>query len=237
MHSAPQYLKIQSLFQRDPETKYKTLLEGIYSTPEFESLAQTPIWRFEEKVDGTNLRVQITPTKLWFHGRTDKAQIPPHLQERLSDLFSGERLAGLREAFPRGVVLYGEGYGNKVQKVGHRYRPDQGFLMFDAVTLDQGTGELNWLQREALESVAEAHDLEIAPVVGRGTLLEAVELIREEGLYSRVAQESMLAEGVVIKTDPLLRDKRGVPVITKLKHADFRLPQPESKAKTATTEA
>ena len=46
-----QYHKIQSVFKRDPNTKFKTLLEGEYSIPEFEYLKDNE-WVFTEKVDG-----------------------------------------------------------------------------------------------------------------------------------------------------------------------------------------
>ena len=51
-----EYHKIYTIFKRNPKTKYKTLLEGKYSLPEFEYLKDC-IWVFTEKIDGTNIRV------------------------------------------------------------------------------------------------------------------------------------------------------------------------------------
>ena len=48
------------------------------------------IWQFTEKVDGTNIQVYWDGHKVEFAGRTDKAQIPSHLMERLEELFDGE---------------------------------------------------------------------------------------------------------------------------------------------------
>ncbi|MBU1082564.1 MAG: hypothetical protein KKB59_18905, partial [Spirochaetes bacterium] len=46
------YHKIQTVFKRDPETKFKTLLIGDFALPEFEYLKNN-LWVYTEKVDGT----------------------------------------------------------------------------------------------------------------------------------------------------------------------------------------
>ena len=46
-------------------------------------------WEFTEKVDGTNIRVHWDGHTVEFGGRTDKAQIPKPLLERLETLFGG----------------------------------------------------------------------------------------------------------------------------------------------------
>ena len=51
------YGKIQTVFKRDPETKFRTLLDGQFSLPEFEYL-RSNTWTWTEKVDGTNIRIQ-----------------------------------------------------------------------------------------------------------------------------------------------------------------------------------
>ena len=81
-----QYHKIQTVFLRDPATNYKTLLEGQYALPEFEYLANNQ-WTWTEKVDGTNIRVIWDGTAIVFGGKTDNAQIPASLVNRLSDTF------------------------------------------------------------------------------------------------------------------------------------------------------
>ncbi len=42
-----EYHKIQTVFKRDMNTKYKTLLEGEYSLPEFKYLKNN-IWEYTE---------------------------------------------------------------------------------------------------------------------------------------------------------------------------------------------
>ena len=46
-----EYHKIKTVFKRDPVTKFKTLLEGEFASPEFEYLKNNE-WIFTEKVDG-----------------------------------------------------------------------------------------------------------------------------------------------------------------------------------------
>ena len=80
-----EYHKIQTVFKRDPETKYKTLVDGNWALPEFEYLKDN-LWEFTEKVDGTNIRIQLDIEGLYFRGKTDKAQIPPFLLDKLNKM-------------------------------------------------------------------------------------------------------------------------------------------------------
>ena len=124
-----QYHKIKTVFSRDPETKYRTLLEGEFATPEFKYL-QNNDWIWTEKVDGTNIRVMFEGEDIAFGGKTERAQIPAPLVNKLNEMFLPQ-IEKFREHFPDGICLYGEGYGAKIQKGGGNYRPDQGFVLFD----------------------------------------------------------------------------------------------------------
>lgn len=162
-----EYHKIQTLFKRDMESKRKTLLEGQWTLPEFEYLAGN-VWTFTEKVDGTNIRVAFKNGGVTFDGRTDAAQIPAQLMARLNERFL-PLAAKLAEVFPGGdAVLYGEGYGAKIQKGGGNYRPDQDFVLFD-VRVGQW-----WLQRADVEDVAQKLGIDVVPAIGEGALLDAV---------------------------------------------------------------
>ena len=116
------YHKIQTVFLRDPKTDYKTLLDDSFAKKEFEFLKNN-IWIFTEKIDGTNIRV------IWdgkgfpeIRGKSDRAQIPPHLLKHLRLLFCNEMgPVSLTEAFPfleMPICLYGEGFGWKIQNGG-----------------------------------------------------------------------------------------------------------------------
>jgi ATP-dependent RNA circularization protein (DNA/RNA ligase family) len=206
-----QYHKIQTVFKRDPDNKFRTLLEGEYALPEFEYLSGNK-WVFTEKVDGTNIRVMFDGEQISFGGKTNRAQIPPFLLERLHSLFD-PTLGRFAKQFPDGATcLYGEGYGAKIQKGGGNYRQDQSFVLFDVKI-----GEW-WLRRFDVESIAQDLKLNTVPVIGEGTLPEMVELTRE-GFQSTWG--NFPAEGIVARPATELKTRLGNRIITKIKCKDF----------------
>lgn len=205
-----EYHKIQSLFKRDMVSKRRTLIEGAWTLPEFEYLAGN-VWTFTEKVDGTNIRVEANAGVVTFGGRTDNAQIPAPLVGRLNERFL-PLAATLAEKFEDGVVLYGEGYGAKIQKGGGNYRADQDFVLFDV-----RVGPW-WLQRADVEAVAQALGLDVVPVIGEGTLADAVALCKS-GLRSTWGDFE--AEGIVARPKTELATRSGHRIITKVKCRDF----------------
>ena len=207
------YHKIQTVFKRDPDNNYKTLLEGQFSTPELEYLADAE-WCFQEKVDGMNVRICYHHDNgiINFKGKTDKADFPKPLGLRLEERF---RKNGSFDFFPdhfdTDVCLYGEGYGSKIQK-GGKYRDDQDFVLFD---IKIGN---TWLQRKDVEEIGAELDLDVVPVLDHGTLWDMVEAVRD-GFRSQWGD--FIAEGIVARPAVELLDRRGHRVITKLKHKDF----------------
>ena len=206
------YHKIQTVFKRDPETKFKTLLEGEYSLPEFEYLKNNK-WIFTEKVDGTNIRIMFKDGKITFGGKTDRAEIPNQLVNRLN-----EKILPLLDKFVEifndaEVCLYGEGYGAKIQK-GGLYRKDQDFVLFD-IKIGHW-----WLKRKDVEDIATKLDIDIVPIIGSGNLRELFEYVRC-GFDSKWG--NFLAEGIVARPENELLARNGNRIITKLKHKDFRL--------------
>ncbi len=165
-----EYHKIQTVFKRDPATKFKTLLIGEYALPEFEYLAANH-WQFSEKIDGTCIRVMFDGKRIIFGGKTDRAQIPASLVTRLQERFLTQ-LNVFEEFFSDGVCLYGEGYGPGIQSGGN-YRENHDFVLFD-VKIDDW-----WLQRHDVEDIAQKLGLDVVPIIGGGTLLDMVDLIRE----------------------------------------------------------
>lgn len=206
-----EYHKIQSIFKRDLTSKRKTLIEGDWTLPEFEYLANN-IWTFTEKVDGTNIRVIFKDYSVIFGGRTDNAQIPARLVTRLNERFF-DLVPKLREIFPSGsAVLYGEGYGANIQKGGVNYRQDQDFVLFDIKCGDW------WLQRADVEDVASKLGLDVVPIIGEGTLHDAVSQAKA-GIISTWGD--FQAEGIVARTKTELKTRSGHRIITKIKCRDF----------------
>lgn len=206
-----EYCKIQTVFKRDPATKHRTLLEGEYSLPAFEYLRNCH-WIFTEKVDGTNIRVMWDGEAgtVRFGGRTDAAQIPATLVNVLQALFPTDKFIGLALS---SMILYGEGYGAKIQKGGGNYNPDrQSFVLFDVLC-----GGL-WLERENVQDLADKLGLDAVPVVSSGSLETMVDFARN-GFNSRWGP--FRAEGLVARPATELMTRRGERIITKIKHKDF----------------
>ena len=200
-----QYHKIQTVFKRDPENNYETLLIGDYSLDEFKYLKNNA-WVWTEKVDGTNIRVMYNDGKVTFGGKTDNAQIPAPLYEYLSETFKSQIMCGT-------MCLYGEGYGPKIQKVGGLYRNDPSFVLFDVKV-----GEW-WLQRKDVENIAFDLGIDVVPILRRGTLSEMVDFV-EEGFDSQWGE--FKAEGIVARPEVELKCRNGKRIITKIKYKDFR---------------
>ena len=202
-----EYHKIQTVFKRDQKTN--KIIVGDWTNPEFEYLANNE-WEFTEKVDGTNIRVIIKDGVVTFGGRTDAAQIPASLISRLLELFpqTGDWVG----QFDGDVTFYGEGYGPKIQKVGSLYRKDQSFVLFDV-----RVGRW-WFQRSDVVAVAEKLRLDVVPVIGTGTLHDAISLAAT-GMTSYWG--SFQSEGIVARPRVELFARNGQRIIAKIKTKDF----------------
>lgn len=208
-----QYHKIQTVFLRSPESNYKTLMEGQWALPEFEILKDIP-WTWTEKIDGTNIRVCWNGATVQFNGKTDDAMMPPFLLKVLQQKFTP---ALMKAAFADAteVCLYGEGYGAKIQKGGNYLADRTDFILFDCKVGPW------WLTRESLEDIAAKLDIGIVPMVGNGTLTEAIEFVRK-GFKSTIAQNKDYdAEGLIMKPAVELFNRQGNRIVAKIKHRDF----------------
>lgn len=214
-----EYPKIETLYDRNEKFK---VVPGALRCPEF---ALPRRWVVTEKIDGTNIRVGMTADgQVSFAGRTDKAQIPPHLSAYLSATFTPERMTAAFEP-EREVILFGEGYGIRIQSGGD-YRPDVGFALFD-VYIDGW-----WLEPENIRDVAEKLGIEHAPYItivadDIVSLLDSAEGLRAllHGSGKSIIASShgleRQAEGIIARTSPMLFDRRGRRVMWKLKFKDF----------------
>ena len=115
------YQKINTIFKRD--AKNVIMLYEPFVKPEFEYLRGLK-WRAEEKVDGTNIRIEVTKeqviaginapagqgnTGVKFNvriaGKTDNAQIPKNLLKHMQEKYPDEKVLaalGLEEFIPIG---------------------------------------------------------------------------------------------------------------------------------------
>lgn len=110
------------------------------------------------------------------------------------------------------IYLYGEYYGNKIQK-GDYYCKGNEFALFDIN--QQGW----WLPRKEFNELANKLEIPIAPYMGNMTILNAENIVKN-GFPTAIGDSGHLAEGIVLK-HPYLRDNRGNRIIIKIKHCDY----------------
>jgi hypothetical protein len=204
-----EYPKIQSIFKRDEKGKF---LDGVWSRPEIEYLRNNT-WCWTEKVNGTNIRIGWHGGKIVLGGRTDNAQIPATLIQYLQELFPEEKM---REVFPDSdVVLFGEGYGRKIQKVGSLYIPNGvGFILFDVMV-----GRW-WLNREDVEDVADKLGVKVVPIRCRSNIENATDFVKAKPM-SLLSSNVPFAEGLVGTPMVQMFSRNGTRVMTKIKVKDF----------------
>ena len=209
------YPKINTVWKRDENNKFK-IIEGDVSKPEFDNIKK---WLITEKIDGTNIRVTYERTSVVFDGRTDDAQIPAHLYKALQDLFPVELFESAFKTTPKRpapgrVILYGEGYGAKINN-GGLYRDDAGFVLFDAYV------DGWWLNRDNVVDIATKLNIPVVPISGIMTLDEAVNFVKTNPM-SQLSNKPRIIEGIVARSHPLMLFRDGKPIMWKLKVRDYK---------------
>jgi hypothetical protein len=227
-----EYHKISTPFKRYKSGPQKgKLILGDWVSPELEYLAKNE-WIFTEKIDGMNIRVGYDGNSVSFGGRTDAALLPVPLTEYLYDTFTVNRFKNAFDDDCSEIVLFGEGYGRKIQN-GGKYGAEQRFILFD-VCVDNW-----WLSKESVADIAAKLDIPAAPVLGTGTLQDAIDIVSTgitfnkgggivrwgsskvpSGLASLIGDCE--AEGIVAKPSVELFDRAGKRIITKIKAVDFK---------------
>jgi len=207
------YPSIKTVYKRDPDTKFKYLINDAFAKPEFGYL-DTNLWIATEKVDGTNIRVSWELSSVVYGGRTDRAQIPATLFAKLTEMFPLSLFQ--KEYHDTAMTLYGEGYGAKIQKGGDKYISDgQSFILFDIKIGDV------WLKRNDIEDVAYVLGIKVVPIIGIYPLVDLIN-IASEGFQSQITNQPKIAEGLVMRPQFGLKDRLGNRIITKIKYKDFK---------------
>lgn len=233
-----EYPKINSLYKRrgvtyDKETNTYTydkskkheLLMGEYADLAFGLIKE---WQVFEKIDGTNIRITFERDlakeantrdgknyfTVTFDGRKKDSSIPSFLYKYLQDTFTVEKMASVFPNTSR-VILYGEGYGSKIQS-GGKYRDDVSFILFDVFVKDEW-----WLAYEDRLQIADALQIDHVPYLGK---MEEAEIIDYVSMHpkSKIAKDiNFPMEGVVCTTNPILRLRNGDPIKFKLLSEDL----------------
>lgn len=206
------YNKIETLYERDTEGS-KKLIQGVFRNEAVEFLQDMP-WQFTEKIDGTNIRVMWDGHKITYGGRTERANIPAHLMNKLIELFGNEETEQLFEQIfgEKEVIFFGEGYGAKIQGCGGLYRSDVSFILFDVMING------NYQSREMVETAAKQFNLEVVPIVLEGTLDDGIAYVKSKPM-STIGKAPM--EGLVARPMVELKDRCGNRLIVKIKVRDF----------------
>jgi RNA ligase-like protein len=233
-----EYPKIHSLWKRegwyfDEKLKEKTphsmqgkrqsFIEGDHAEPEF---AAIKTWRVDEKVDGTNIRILFNRaisgsivltgdlnSSVSFAGRTKDAQIPCHLLDYLQKKFTKGLLMRVFPEHPD-IVLFGEGYGPKIQAVGGNYRKEPAFILFD-IKIGHW-----WLKKDDVKEIAKVLEIDTVPDLGIMTEQEIIEFVKSKPLSTCSITPQMM-EGVVCRSEPLMLYRDGRPIMWKLKCKEF----------------
>lgn len=211
-----EYHKIETLYARDMEGS-KKLIEGVFRDEAVSFLADC-VWEWTEKVDGTNVRALWDGHKVEFYGRTDKAQIPANLVNKLNEYFGGETNAQIFEQLfgEKEVILFGEGYGEKIQSGGdYTDGISVDFILFD-ILIDG-----MYLKRKNVKEIAEAFGIKVAPIVWEGNISSAVDFVKSHPM-STLGNRKHEMEGVVGRPEVELKDRRGNRLIVKVKYRDFK---------------
>lgn len=203
MKANTEYHKIQSLYKRDQKGRF---IWGEFSIPEFKYL-QDSQWIGTEKIDGTNIRIYKDGS---IGGRSDSAQIPSFILPVLTQIKDVLALSDL----PSDTILYGEGYGAKIQSGGH-YIPGNDFVLFD-VNISG-----NYQPRENVEAIATKLNIQVVPKVFKGSIREAVDWMRCDRHKESVLCPGGRCEGLVLRPETELLSRDSKRIITKLKFKDF----------------
>ena len=207
-----EYHKIETVFNRSTDGD-KRLIWGDYRNETVEYLANN-IWQFTEKIDGTNIRIHWDGHNVEIGGRTDRAQIPKHLMDYLSATFLTPEVEEMFEQTygEKDVMLFGEGYGAKIQN-GGQYRSDASFILFDVLIGD------NWQSREWVEATAKMFGIDVVPIVLEGTIGDGIDYVMQ---HNNSTIGNAVMEGVVGRPKVEMKDRLGNRIIVKIKWKDFK---------------
>ena len=186
-----------------------------------------------EQITGVHFHTRIA-------GKTDNANIPPKLKAYMEEHYPEDLVLssfGLKKFIPvtqfadhkwvdengRPAVnkvpslytIYGEGYGAGIQKGSNYIKDGVSFIVFD-VKVDN-----MYLLTESRDEIANKLGAPIVPFIGYFTIDEAIDFVRA-GFKSTISEnKDYAAEGLVLRTDCGLLNRRGERLITKIKTCDF----------------
>lgn len=203
-----EYHKIRWIYRFDEKTHLPIQEIDEYFVP-----LKDMKWIFTEKIDWTNIRVVWDWHKVEFYGRTDNAQLPSPLMNKLKDYFIEEIFEQNFQDMP--VTLYGEWYWGKIQHWTRDYLDTEDFILFDV--------EIGWvyLERENVDGIATKLWLKSVPIILEWTLLDWINWV--ENLKIKVNQQSKeIMEWLVWTPVWWYLDRLWHRIIVKIKQEHFK---------------
>lgn len=208
------YQKINTIFMRD--AKNVIMPYEAFTEPEFEYLRGLK-WRAEEKVDGTNIRIEVTKEQIWddpmnpctligvrfnvrIAGKTDNAQIPKnllkHMQEKYFDCQVLEALGLKRHILVEEWPDHKWNSYDDIPNIYTIYGEGYGEGIQSGGWYIKGGNEFIvfdvkvndiYLKTDARDEIAAKLGAPVVPLIGYFTLDEAIDFVRK-GFRSHVAQ-------------------------------------------------
>lgn len=265
---AQYYQKINTLYKRDCNNK-NAIIEGDFSMDEFVYLKDC-LFSVEEKIDGTNMSYHIffnddgTIADVEIHGKTENAKIPTALMEKMNYLFNSfasklsdtfmrksvDANSGVEiTTWPYKVVIYGEGYGGKIQS-GGRYSPTEKFIVFDISVQGHRDDKEIYLLRDSVVDICNKLNIDLVYSYGHMTIGNAEKIIKDiaalvytvgvnnitkDGLNkagydpyfiarmfsNHSIDKNLIIEGFVLKSPIGLMTRLGRPIVCKIKVKDY----------------
>ena len=215
------YTKINTLYKRDEKGN---IVIGDFSLLEFKYLYNNK-WLAFEKIDGTNMSFYWDGHEMQIHGKSENSSIPSMLMDTMKNILTEEKLAEVfsikydenGNEVPFMMRIYGEGYGDKIQKRGGSYiRGGNDFRVFDI--------KINgfWLDWNNVVDITKQLGLKTVEPFGEMTLEEAEKMVIS-GFKSHIAENKELdAEGLVLRPIVQLFNRKNERIMVKIKTRDYR---------------
>lgn len=210
------YQKIETLYKRDMEGTFK-LIEGKFRNKIVEYLKDNK-WYFTEKVDGMNVRVHWDGYKISFYGRSKSAVLPEHLKTKLTEMFINNKTEEMFEQLfgKQEVILFGEGYGHKIQ-CGDNYNSKEcNFILFDVFT------DNKYLPLEQVNQIAHSLNICSVPIILTETIDNAVKFVKSKPKSYIAENKEYEMEGLVGRPMTDIYDNEGNRIMVKIKARDFK---------------
>jgi hypothetical protein len=208
-----EYHKIETLCKFDQTTK-KFIPNTFYNSSV--EILKNHSWEFTEKIDGTNFRIYWNGHTLSYAGRTDNAVFSNEQKAFIEEKLVNEAMTTSFETLfkDKEVIIYGELYGNKIQKDGHLYTTDNGygFKVFDFYK------DNTFMPYKHMIHLCKEIGYDLVPLVLVGTIDEGIYYV-ENNVKSTFS--NAILEGLVGKPIGNFLDYRGDRIIVKIKRRDL----------------